>query len=242
MIENFEHLVERCTARRKKRLIRFSLITAGALVASIAVIAGLYNIAFTNEPEPADMRPSDINTTPVQPLALPESKPIPKPVEKPDKESEEADVKKTKTASVTEKAEAKSEKESSPKLPAPEEAPVIQTVSAPAPTQQPLRLLEVSSAPIAADPLKAYSARPRYDTAMVIARDYYAKGNFSDAAVWAKKANQLNREAEEAWLLYAKSYYAQGKKADALSILELYLNYKDSRAAQELLRSWKQTP
>ena len=67
----------------------------------------------------------------------------------------------------------------------------------------------------------------------------YAKNRFSDAAVWAKKANQLNREAEEAWLLSAKAYYAQGRKKEAIGVLELYLNYKESRAATELLRTWK---
>lgn len=238
MIDNFEHLVERCAARRKKRLIRFSLITAGSLVASVALIAAIYNFTLTDEPQTPSIPQVDVNATP-QPAVQPESKPVAKPADKPKKESKRPETRTTK--SLKEKPEPKSKKETPPKLPAVEEAPVIQTVSAPS-QQQPLRLLEVSSTPVAADPLKAYSAHPRYETAMVIARDYYAKGNFSDAAVWAKKANQLNREAEEAWLLYAKSYYAQGKKADAVSILELYLNYKDSRAAQDLLRSWKQNP
>lgn len=103
------------------------------------------------------------------------------------------------------------------------------------------RLLDVSapSKTAFADPIEAYQNQPNYGTALAVARDFYANSNFVDAAVWAKKANQLNREGEEAWLLYAKSYYAQGRKNEAIGVLELYLNYKDSRAAMELLRTWK---
>jgi len=91
-----------------------------------------------------------------------------------------------------------------------------------------------------ADYISAYRSNPKFETALIIARDFYAQENFVDAAIWAKKANQLNREAEESWLLYAKSYYAQGRKGEAINILELYLNYKDSKAASELVRTWKQ--
>jgi len=93
-----------------------------------------------------------------------------------------------------------------------------------------------------ADLIRTYSSNPKYENALTIANDFYTQGNFADAATWAKKANQLNREDEEAWLLYARSYYAQGRKKEAMGVLELYLNYKDSKAASELLRTWKLTP
>lgn len=78
-----------------------------------------------------------------------------------------------------------------------------------------------------------------YQAAIVKARDFYEKNSFAEAATWAKKANQLNREQEEAWLLYAKSYWAQGRKTEALRVLELYMNYKDSKAATQLYRTYK---
>jgi len=93
-----------------------------------------------------------------------------------------------------------------------------------------------------ADLINAYSSNPKYETALAITRDFYTQENYVDSAIWAKKANQMNREGEEAWLLYAKSYYAQGRKNEAIGVLELYMNYKDSKAASELLRTWKQTP
>lgn len=100
--------------------------------------------------------------------------------------------------------------------------------------------VQTSAQSTTADFITAYRTNPKYETALIIARDFYTQENYVDAAIWAKKANQLNREAEEAWLLYAKSYYAQGRKSEAISILELYLNYKDSKAASELVRTWKQ--
>ncbi len=102
------------------------------------------------------------------------------------------------------------------------------------------RLLEVSNA--SSNPLtpeQTYQHSPKFETALGIAHDFYLKEEYAQAAIWAKKANQMNREAEEAWLLYAKSYYAQGKKNEAISVLELYLNYKDSKVASDLIKTWR---
>ncbi|MDD2782007.1 CDC27 family protein [Sulfuricurvum sp.] len=99
--------------------------------------------------------------------------------------------------------------------------------------------VQTSAKSTTADFISAYRTNPKYETALIIARDFYTQENYVDAAIWAKKANQLNREVEEAWLLYAKSYYAQGRKDEAIKILELYLNYKDSKTASDLVRTWK---
>ena len=102
-------------------------------------------------------------------------------------------------------------------------------------------IFSVTSSPKvpSADPIGTFKQNPTYETAITIARDFYGKNNFVDAATWAKKANQINREQEEAWLLYAQSYWAQGRKKEAVGVLELYMNYKDSKAATELYRTWK---
>lgn len=123
------------------------------------------------------------------------------------------------------------------------ETPPPKTASSIAPAREQTKLFSVQTTQknTTADLIQAFNTAPNYDTALRLANDFYTQNDFDNAAIWAKKANQLNREAEEAWLLYAKSYYAQGKKSEAISVLELYLNYKDSRAASKLLRSWKQT-
>jgi hypothetical protein len=117
------------------------------------------------------------------------------------------------------------------------------TPVAAAPQPRNSRLFEVNTEKSSnLDPLSAFDNNPKYETALAVARDYYGKSNYSEAAIWAKKANQMNREGEEAWMLYAKSYYAQGRKNEAIGVLELYMNYKDSKAAAEQLHIWKQTP
>lgn len=123
---------------------------------------------------------------------------------------------------------------------------VMNSLSTPIPLQSKIpksHLFDVDAQQINPDidPLAAYEKSPKYETALDIARNFYSKNNFSEAAVWAKKANQINREGEEAWLLYAKSYYAQGKKSEAMAVLELYMNYKDSKAATQLYATWKTT-
>ncbi|HBM36627.1 MULTISPECIES: tetratricopeptide repeat protein [unclassified Sulfuricurvum] len=120
-------------------------------------------------------------------------------------------------------------------------APPAAPIAAPAKNLSGNRLFSVqtSTQNTTADFITAYRSNPKYETALIIAREFYTQENFVDSAIWAKKANQLNREAEEAWLLYAKSYYAQGRKSEAINILELYLNYKDSKTASELVRTWK---
>lgn len=122
-------------------------------------------------------------------------------------------------------------------------APVKIVPVAVAAIQQPVpnnRILEVTNESAhPSTPAEIYQRAPKFETALTIARDFYGKEDYIQAAIWAKKANQINREAEEAWLLYAKSYYAQGKKNEAIGVLELYLNYKESKAAAELIKTWR---
>lgn len=123
--------------------------------------------------------------------------------------------------------------------------PVVSPIPSVAVVNQPSsapksRLLEVNNVSTATmTPEQTYQRSPKFETALGIARDFYTKEEYAQAAIWAKKANQMNREAEEAWLLYAKSYYAQGKKSEAIAVLELFLNYKDSKAASDLIKAWK---
>jgi len=130
---------------------------------------------------------------------------------------------------------------------APEDVPVTITLpplpvqSAVAKTIPANRLLSVQSSikNTPQDFINLYNTNPKYETALAVARSFYTKENFVNAAFWAKKANQINREGEESWLLYAKSTYAQGHTKEAIAILELYLNYKDSKAATELIKTWR---
>ena len=78
--------------------------------------------------------------------------------------------------------------------------------------------------------------RKSYPLALRIAKSYYDKGDFQKALRWAKRANKIDRDKEEAWILYAKSLDALGKREEAKKILRIFLEYKESKPAKEMLR------
>lgn len=243
MIDNFDQLVERCSARRRRKMIHLSFLIVGAILLVIAVIAGYMEWSSSAKvvskpiPKPQQITPpisapvgesnntvllSDTNKT-ILPLPKKTTPPVSAvEVIKPLNNAVPASV--TTPTVIAEK-------------PVPSPSPVVSK-------PQNSRFFDVNNDTKTStlDPLKTFDNNPKYETALAVARDYYGKNNFVEAAVWAKKANQMNREGEEAWMLYARSYYAQGRKNDAIGVLELYLNFKDSKAALELLRTWKQNP
>lgn len=223
MINDFDLLLKKCKARAFKRIMRIVFRIAGSIALVVAAIFSYQQWGTFKTSAPTNASPKAALPTPL----------------------EEGNVSLT-AAAIPDVA--KVTQIVQPTLAAvPSHAAILPTpikiVSAPisaiAPTQS-NRILEVSNEAIhPVSPADAYQRAPKFETALGIARDFYTKENYTEAAMWAKKANQMNREAEEAWLLYAKSYYAQGKKAEAIGVLELFLNYKDSKAASELLRSWR---
>lgn len=263
MIDNFEQLVQRCTAKRRRRMIRLSLTVAGSIVLSIAALSGYMlwlnphqvtlqkiaaataennlsshteeNLSIVPVLNPA--APSEVNAT-----ALAHPQTVFPPVQT---------ATQTKAVVNNTPLPAAAVPVAAAPLPQQTPKPVIPVSTAPLPATVPAataavtpkngRILEVNT-PSNLSPTETYQKDPTYETALAAARSFYAQQNYTDAATWAKKANQLNREGEEAWLLYAKSYYAQGRKKEAIELLELFLNYKDSKAASELLRTWKLTP
>jgi len=84
-----------------------------------------------------------------------------------------------------------------------------------------------------------YEKEPKYKIALKIAQTYYDKQNYTKSLLWSKKANILNKKADGAWILYAKSEYARGKKKRAIKILRLYLANASSSEGDRLLLSWR---
>ena len=60
--------------------------------------------------------------------------------------------------------------------------------------------------------------------ALALARDYYAKKDYKNAAKWAFELNNLDKKNADGWLIFAKSKYNVGNKKDALKVLEAYLS------------------
>jgi len=83
-----------------------------------------------------------------------------------------------------------------------------------------------------------FAKRKSYPLAIRIAKIYYQKGVYDKALEWAKIANKLQRDKEEAWILYAQSLYKLGKKEKAKKILRIFLEFRDSVQAKRLLQEW----
>ncbi len=88
--------------------------------------------------------------------------------------------------------------------------------------------------------IEKYNQKKSYALAIYIAKQYYFDSDYKNSGIWAKRANQLDRNKEEAWLFYAKSVYALGDTEKAKRILNIFLQYKDSTKAELLLSEWSQ--
>ena len=71
--------------------------------------------------------------------------------------------------------------------------------------------------------------------ALLLAKAYYKKQNYSEAEEWALSANKLDNSLEDSWLLFAKSKAKLGKKKEALKILLSYYRKSQSSKAKSLI-------
>ena len=60
--------------------------------------------------------------------------------------------------------------------------------------------------------------------ALALARDYYAKKDYKNAAKWAFELNNLDKKNADGWLIFAKSKYNVGNKKDTQKKLEANLS------------------
>jgi tetratricopeptide (TPR) repeat protein len=71
--------------------------------------------------------------------------------------------------------------------------------------------------------------------AILIAKAYYKAGNYVESEKWALIANNLDKNSEESWFLFAKSKAKLGKRREALKILVSYHKKTKSPQAKELI-------
>lgn len=101
-------------------------------------------------------------------------------------------------------------------------------------------LLRVKAGTISIDEMiQRFERQPSYDLALRIATLFYDSGDFVEASRWGRRANGLDKEAEAAWIIYAKSQYGAGFKEEAVGVLRLFLEYKNSQEALGLLQDWE---
>ncbi len=77
---------------------------------------------------------------------------------------------------------------------------------------------------------------PTPSKALIIARRYYQQKRYKESALWALKANELDKSNKESWLLFAKSLAKQGKKREAINVLRIYYKKSGSKDARILIQ------
>ncbi len=75
--------------------------------------------------------------------------------------------------------------------------------------------------------------------ALLLAKVYYKENNYLQAEEWALRANKLDKNLDESWLLFAKSKAKLGKRKEALNILSSYYKKSKSDQARELISKIK---
>jgi len=75
------------------------------------------------------------------------------------------------------------------------------------------------------------------DTAdsLYLAKYYYKKGDYAKAENWAIATNNIDGDIEESWLIFAKARAKQGKRVDAIKVLQTYYDETKSKKAKQLL-------
>jgi len=70
---------------------------------------------------------------------------------------------------------------------------------------------------------------------LFIAKRYYEIGNYHESYNYALITNQINKEIESSWIIFAKSLVKLNKKDKAINILKEYIKSSGSRTAKLLL-------
>ena len=113
-------------------------------------------------------------------------------------------------------------------------SPTTETSSAPLPGKIVEKKLNVS------DLIQSYNENPNYDTAILIAQTFLREGNLYLAKIWALKANNINVQRPESWIIFAKVLLRKGYREDAIKVLKTYIeDYGYNDKVDQLLQQIK---
>jgi len=82
---------------------------------------------------------------------------------------------------------------------------------------------------------KRFPSTRDYEDAMYLAKYYYGKKNYRKAEYWAMQANAIDSSQEESWIVFGKAKAKQGRRADALRVLQAYYDRSGSARVQNLI-------
>ncbi|PNX50089.1 MAG: hypothetical protein BV458_13825, partial [Thermoplasmata archaeon M9B2D] len=83
--------------------------------------------------------------------------------------------------------------------------------------------------------IKRFNNQNNPALSLFIAKTYYDRGNYKEAYNYALVTNNLNPSIEDSVLIFARSLVKLGKKEDAITTLEAYINNTGSINAKILL-------
>ncbi len=82
---------------------------------------------------------------------------------------------------------------------------------------------------------KSYRSYPTYSKAIYLAKIYYDKKEYKKSLAWSLKANEMNKEDERSWIIFAKNLIKLNQKEKAARVLKTYIINHNSEKAKKLL-------
>ncbi len=86
-----------------------------------------------------------------------------------------------------------------------------------------------------ADVIKRFNINHNPALSLFIAKKYYQLGDYEQAYNYALATNDINKNIEESWILFAKSLVKLNKKEMAVETLKKYISHSNSPQAKRLL-------
>lgn len=72
---------------------------------------------------------------------------------------------------------------------------------------------------------KSFYQNPSYEKALNLAKKYFDMKAYKKTIFWALKANELDKQKQDSWLIFAKAKRALGEEKEAELALDAYINY-----------------
>ncbi|HFN7057094.1 TPA: transformation system protein, partial [Campylobacter jejuni] len=72
---------------------------------------------------------------------------------------------------------------------------------------------------------KSFYRNPSYEKALNLAKKYFDIKVYQKTIFWALKANELDKQKQDSWLIFAQAKRALGEEKEAQSALDAYINY-----------------
>lgn len=86
-----------------------------------------------------------------------------------------------------------------------------------------------------ADVIKRFNINHNPALSLFVAKKYYQLGDYEQAYNYALMTNDINKNIEESWIVFAKSLVKLNKKEMAVETLKKYVSHSNSSQAKQLL-------